>query len=204
MLVAEFDGGCDVNICPNVVEGSSQCVIRRNNTSKNNILHVGRNSIQVFDDGSEDYISITIRDRLSYIPLSCFQFIDDGYIPLISWLNGKNVAEKPCTEVKHIFDMVHKHVCGHASFSDILSASIEIICGMMKSNSIYLRLLRNVVHFVLQHHNYLIEGFRFRRLLKNSIKLYVWVNYIWIQFASFVLWTIPLDFLLHSLSMMFQ
>lgn len=75
MLVAESDIGHNVNIRHIVVNSSSQWFIGCYATSVTSNLHVGQNAVKFFNGGSEDYNRITVRDRLSYIPLSSFKFL---------------------------------------------------------------------------------------------------------------------------------
>lgn len=64
----------------------------------------------IFDDGSENYITIFIRDVPSFMFLSSLKSPCDGCVPMKSYLNGKTFGEKPLAENKHIVDKVHKQV----------------------------------------------------------------------------------------------
>lgn len=117
ILNLKTDSGTIVNIRHVVIEGSSQWVIGRNVTSIVNIIHIGRNAIEIHCDGKPDYISMINKGRLSYISLHSFE-IESETESLISF-NGLSVSCRPWKEVKPIIDKVHKHICGHATFTDI-------------------------------------------------------------------------------------
>lgn len=116
-LTAESDNDQNINNRHILIEGSSQWVIGRNVTSKINILHVGRNAVQLLKDTSQDYISMKSRERLSYIPLS--RFIVDQQSSVLSCLSSGTATNRSWGEIKHIVDKVHWHGCGHASYTDI-------------------------------------------------------------------------------------
>lgn len=94
VLTAKSDSGRHVRIRHLVVEGSSQWVIGRNVTSKANLLHVGKNAIEISSYGENDYISMVVRDRLSFIPMSSFNLLNDEHVPVMSCLNGNTAANK--------------------------------------------------------------------------------------------------------------
>ena len=113
---AQSESGRTVRITHLVLEGSSQWVIGRNVTRNANLQHIERNAIQFYADGEADYIPLTNRGFLSFIKLSAF--VEPNASSVIRCLNGNMLIDKTWTEVKNIVDKVHKHVCGHANYTD--------------------------------------------------------------------------------------
>lgn len=97
-------------------------MIGRNVTSKANIENTGRNAIVFVTKGVEDCISTINRDFLSFIQLDRFipslpeTNINQG--STLSYMSAMSLTESSWSDVKRIIDKIHKHVCGHASFSD--------------------------------------------------------------------------------------
>ena len=118
LLSAQADSGRKVNIRHLVLDGSSQWVIGRNVTSNANLIHVGKNALQIVKDGITNHISMVNRKFLSYVPLSRFNDHNEG-LSVLSGLSGNFLYSKPWSKVKGIVDKVHKHVCGHATLTDI-------------------------------------------------------------------------------------
>ena len=118
MLTATSDSGRNVFIRHLVLDGSSQWVIGKNVTQKSNRLHIGKNALQFIVDGVADHISMTNREFLSYISLTAFA---PGYDPssVLACLNSNIIKNKSWPELKAIVDKVHRHVCGHANFTDL-------------------------------------------------------------------------------------
>jgi len=128
MLQACDDYGDKINIRHLVIDGSSQWVIGRNVTKHCDIQHIGGQFLN-FPNGSK--ISLIERDMHSYIKYENFSTANSSKMTLkartglcISFFCATakfpaKASQKPWKEVKKIIDKVHKHVCGHASFSDI-------------------------------------------------------------------------------------
>ena len=118
VLTAIADSGRKVLITHLVLEGSSQWVIGRNVTRNANLEHIGRNAISFVVDNVPESITLTDHQFLSYIHLSAFSRNFDESILTCS--NGNLLSSKSWIEVKKIIDKVHKHVCGHATYTDFL------------------------------------------------------------------------------------
>lgn len=129
LMEARTDQGTNVQIRHLVIDGSSQWVVGRNVTSHCDILHANQNKLILPPDAngnSQGSITLVDRDMHTYIPHQVFTFRTSG-------ITGDNestlfcasahiegdVAKKPWTDVKKIVDKVHKHVCGHSTYSDI-------------------------------------------------------------------------------------
>lgn len=102
-----------------VVEGYSQQLIGRNVTFKANSTLSGKNAIEISNDGENDYISMVVRDRSSFIPMSSFNVMNDEHVSVMWCLNGNTVENKQRDHFKTIVVMVHKQVCGTATFTNI-------------------------------------------------------------------------------------
>jgi len=85
-------------------------------TRKANLEHTGRNAITFNVDSEPDSISITDHDFLRYIRLSTFGITSGDSV--LTCLNGNALRNKIWSEIKAVVDKVHKHVCGHASYTD--------------------------------------------------------------------------------------
>lgn len=125
LLTALSDDCSPIHIRHLVLEGSSQWLIGRNITGKSNIMHIGTNAI-VFAGPNHSTKSITMvdHDLHSYVPYVAFSRAATGKHQSAS-LNSLCASSthatetRPWSEVKRIIDKVHKHISGHASFSDI-------------------------------------------------------------------------------------
>ena len=116
VLTATSDTGNPVSITHLVVSGSSQWVIGRNVTSRSNIEHLETNSLVFLADGKRDRFSLTDEGFLSYISLDYFKPDITNCSP-VSSLSAITLDIAPWSDIKKIIDKVHKHVCGHASFT---------------------------------------------------------------------------------------
>lgn len=94
-------------------------MICRNLISEANILHVGRNAVETLQDNKIDYIFMKNRNRFSYILLSTFNLLCEDFVPVFSCFDGNNPGDEPWSRAKFIVDKVHKHICGHATISDV-------------------------------------------------------------------------------------
>ena len=104
-----------------VIKGSSGWVIGRNVTSPCDIQHINGNAL-LLPIESGDKISMIDVDFHSYIPFSRFKSMSVS--PSMSCLSAASSAvEKDSLDdwakLKRVVDRVHKHVCGHAAFSDM-------------------------------------------------------------------------------------
>ena len=117
VLTVLSDNDRSVCITHLVLDGSSQWVIGQNVTRKSNIERKEENAV-VFDaDGERDSISMIDHEFLSYLPLNRFN-LSRKHGSTLSCLSAVTLDAAPWSEVKKIIDKVHKHVCGHASFTD--------------------------------------------------------------------------------------
>lgn len=57
-LLVKTENGTNVIIRHVVAEGSSQWVVGRNVTAVTNLIHVGRNAIEILNDSRTEYISL--------------------------------------------------------------------------------------------------------------------------------------------------
>jgi len=131
LLSACTDRGTILKIRHLFIEGASQWVVGRNVTTRCNILHIGKNVLQLPDSSSNDSPSgelITLADdgMHSFIPYELF-FRSSDLIPheqqiviycATAQLERTNEALS-WPKTRKIIDKVHTHVCGHSSFSDI-------------------------------------------------------------------------------------
>lgn len=117
VLSAKSDQGNPVRITHLVLDGSWQWIVDRNVTRKANIEHIGRN-VQVFPVSDErEHISIVNNNFLSYVSLDRLT-ISCNHSSTLACLSATTLDTAPWSNVKRIVDKVHRHVCGHASFSD--------------------------------------------------------------------------------------
>jgi len=110
------------------IDGSSQWIIGRNVTKHCNIEHIGGQYLK-FPNGSK--ISLIDHDMHSYIGYGLFHAyrhkkpsMADTNAVIASFFCATaqfptNASKRPWNEVRRIVDKVHRHVCGHASFSDM-------------------------------------------------------------------------------------
>ena len=123
MISATLEDGTDVYINHIVIEGSSQWTIGRNVTSKCDIIHSNRNYLQL---PNHIQIPITDVDFHSFLPHSIFlrgnqQNYSNFRTKLFCATCNIPTSEHkiPWKDVKKIIGKVHKHVCGHATLSDV-------------------------------------------------------------------------------------
>lgn len=118
-----------MNIRHLVIDGSSQWVVGRNVTNYCDILHVNQNILKLPPDASgnsQGSVTLVDRDMHTYIPHTAFTFQAETLTPrhettlfcATAHIDG-NLAKKPWKDLKNIVDKVHKHVCGHSTYSDI-------------------------------------------------------------------------------------
>lgn len=111
-----------------LIGGSSSWVIGRNITRPYNMLHIGENALQLprmkgdkipmIDNKFHSYIAYDrfLSDRLSSPSLSCLSASPHA--------TEKRVLDS-WAETRRIVDKVHRHVCGHATFSDMRTLLIR-------------------------------------------------------------------------------
>lgn len=118
VLTAYSDKNRVVYITHIVLSGSSQWIVGRNVTGKADIMHIDRDALVFCTDESREKDSITlINDGFpSYIPIDRFTQIRNE--SSLSALSSMPVQNMSWNDTKHLIEKVHKHVCGHASFSD--------------------------------------------------------------------------------------
>lgn len=122
MLTAKTETG-QIMIRHLVIEGSSQWILGRNVTKKCNIVHIGGNFLELPD---QSRIPITNKDFHSYISGKLFfskeNTWDEGmkYKLFCAAATIQNeTSSRSWAELRKIVDKVHKHVCGHSTYSDI-------------------------------------------------------------------------------------
>ena len=130
MISARTDGNEIVEINHLIISGSSQWVIGRNVTRACDIVHIGGNRLNLpsADGGTEnaDTISLVDSDMHSYMPYDIFLRCANASSEIVgsrlycaTATIGSSRDSPSWKDVQKIVDKVHKHVCGHSSFSDI-------------------------------------------------------------------------------------
>ena len=137
MMPASLNDGIIINIRHIVIEGSSQWLKRRNVPSKCDIIHSNGNFLKINDNM---HIPLLNFDMHSYIPSSIFlkqetesHSIFQAKLFCATGTIHNSTYSRPWTELKKIIDKLHKHVCGHASLSDI---QILLQCNNLLSTEI--------------------------------------------------------------------
>ena len=124
LLTARCNDGTLIQIRHLLIEGSSPWVIGRNVTRKCNILHAEGDLLQVPVVNSNSVsLSLLEHELHSYIPSEAFHSKTTAGSSKRLFCATANLqeihADRPWSEIKKIVDKVHKHVCGHASYTDI-------------------------------------------------------------------------------------
>lgn len=134
-----------------VIEGSSQWILGRNITLLCNIIHLGRHALQM-PCGESEYISLIDFDRHSHVPIDRFiphnSSVDimsecssntgsTGYFASLTLESTSDMETPPLSSpfrkpllsswdsVKSLVNRVHRHVYGHATFSDMRTLFIR-------------------------------------------------------------------------------
>lgn len=115
MIIANSDKGYPVHITHLVLEGFSQWVIGRNITQKANLQHLGNNEIMFYVNGEPDSLTLLDHEFLSHMKLSSFTGIKN---PATICGNSSLLNKKHWHDLKKVIDKMHKHVCGHAIFTN--------------------------------------------------------------------------------------
>ena len=104
-----------------VLRGSSQWVVGRNVTNKCEILHADGNRLRFkLKCGTCDYLALKNFQMHSYVPRESFRPAPrSSFTSVLSALHGVSIDECSWQTIKKTVDKVHKHVCGHAPYSDI-------------------------------------------------------------------------------------
>eukprot|EP00171_Calliarthron_tuberculosum_P017605 IDg17605t1 len=127
MLPAKTNEDTIIYICHLIIQGSSQWVIGRNVTKMCNIVHFNGNYIQIpYPDGTTGTISLTDQEYHSFVPYKVFcqdcshlSSSQRSRLYCATAQFDQQPSARPWAELKKIVDKVHKHVCGHSSYSDI-------------------------------------------------------------------------------------
>lgn len=123
-LTAMSDSDNPIRMRHLIVEGSSQWVIGRNVTKSSDILHIDTNVLKLPDS---DTISLVESDMHSFIPYESFCTrrrnglldTDRSAIFCAAGMLHSSTRSLSWSDTKKIVDKVHRHVCGHSSYSDI-------------------------------------------------------------------------------------
>lgn len=118
MISGHSDNGRCVEIRHLVLDGSSQWVIGKNVTKYANILHADQKVIEFMVGDVKDSFSMIEHEFLSYIPLVAFA-PKAKRLSVMLCLNGNICNNYSWNETKSIINKVHRHVCGHANYTDM-------------------------------------------------------------------------------------
>ena len=129
-LTVRSNAGRSVVIRHLVIDGSSQWVIGRNIVRKCNLLYDQQNILQLpayTDSGEREFIPLIDDDMHSYIAYEMFapneiklsEQVHKSMYCATAQIPFDQNSELSFPKLKKIVDTVHRHVCGHASFSDI-------------------------------------------------------------------------------------
>ena len=123
-LYFRSDSGQKISICHIVVSGSSPWLLGRNVTTNCDIIHLDGHYIRFKNiQRKNDKISLVNFEHHSYIPFrSVVTDAKNGKaINCLAGFGVSNPEQRTLTwpYVKRIVDRVHRHVCGHAAYSDI-------------------------------------------------------------------------------------
>ena len=123
MITARLHDGTVINIRQIVVEGSSKWLIRRSVPTKCDIIHSNGKFLKKTDYTNIPPLNV---DMHSYIPSSIFlkQATESHstYHAKLFRATGdthNSTYSRPWSELKRTIDKLDKHICGHASLSDI-------------------------------------------------------------------------------------
>lgn len=117
VVKAVSDNSINVLIWHLVIDGSSQRVVGKNVTKYANIIHADQNAVGFQVDGVAGYFSTIEHEFLIYIPLDAFAPNSSDETAL-TCLNSTLSGNWSWKQTKAVIDKVHRHVCGHASFTD--------------------------------------------------------------------------------------
>lgn len=117
-LTAMSDSGNPIRMRHLIVEGSSQWVIGRNVTKSCDILQIDTNVLK---------LPVVDSDMNSFIPYESFctrrtnglLYTDRSAIFCAAGMLHSSTRSLSCSDTKKIVDKIHRHVCGHSSYSDI-------------------------------------------------------------------------------------
>lgn len=115
--------GYTVQVRQLVLDGYSQWVFGRNVTRKSDIVHADGNLLSILTPHNNRItVSMIYYDLHSHIPFASLMRAAPSVLTANMALLS-DVQSKPQTkswaELKKVTYKVHKHVCGHATFSDI-------------------------------------------------------------------------------------
>lgn len=136
MLFARTDNGNWISIWHLVVDGATQWIVGRNLTRKCNLEYIGRTAIRLSIPVPSEFIEMYDFYRHSHMQQS--RYIDSPSESLKShlssspaWLAAVNSLKASRSKldvtnwpsIRRIVDRGHKHVCGHATYSDMRALS---------------------------------------------------------------------------------
>ena len=123
-LKFKADSGQMIKICHIVVSGSSPWLIGSNVTTNCDIIHLKGHYIRFPNTtGNLDRMTLVNHQHHSYVPFrAVVTKVQNG--KSINCLAGFGISHPENQTltwpyIKRIVDRVHKHVCGHAAYSDI-------------------------------------------------------------------------------------
>eukprot|EP00171_Calliarthron_tuberculosum_P001315 IDg1315t1 len=123
VMRATLSNSTTVDIRHLIIEGSSQWLIGRNVTKHCDIVHIGGNYLRLPENTA---IKLKNHGYHSYVPYELFMPHETQLTPLSStkiYCATAQIAQDDVTytwkETKMIIDKVHRHVCGHSTYTDM-------------------------------------------------------------------------------------
>lgn len=118
VITAKEKNAQKVSIRHLAIDGNRKWVIGIGITKYCHVLHMDQICLQLIGNGVKDYFSVIAKNLLSYIPMSAYMS-DASEKYIMSYMTANIKEERSWSYVKAIVSKVHRHVCGHASFTCI-------------------------------------------------------------------------------------
>lgn len=125
-----------------VVQGSSHWILGRNITRVSNIVQIGGSALELPNLVPADFVTMIDHEGNSHVLISRFVSLQRGYVlqadtassgainsrsPSIEEIPSLLNREKTMSQsqVRHTVNCVHRHACGHATYSDLRTLLIR-------------------------------------------------------------------------------